>query len=351
MYAPPEVGPLKGLRFAWLTVFFLFHTVAQSQATLPVRTQESQFGEEKVWNSTLLYMEFGVDNGTHGIKSYSPVFIVANTQDANTLQIANGLIEDQGTNPVSGDVGPTEVGDQSPSSPSSSPTDSDRSASSSTSSLDASSEESSSSGSGGLSKGAIAGIAVGVIVGVAVIAAALVWFLCLRRRRRNGGPGGLAGGYGGADGSRAAVMMTEKEAAVGLSSESRDRPSLTQDQMARAGDRGLDSLEHSRGLSGAGVSYSPYADQAVPSSPSSGAAPPGMALTTDGNQGEASPAGLHHPHQHQRSVTGTPTPISSRYAHLVEEGMTEDEIRRLEEEERQLDAAIEEAGNRHTPTR
>ena len=46
---------------------------------------------------------------------------------------------------------------------------------------------------------------------------------------------------------------------------------------------------------------------------------------------------------------GAPTPtsvIASRYAHLVEEGMTEEEIRRLEEEERQLDAAIENAGRR-----
>lgn len=41
----------------------------------------------------------------------------------------------------------------------------------------------------------------------------------------------------------------------------------------------------------------------------------------------------------------SPTPpISSRYAHLVEEGMTDEEIRRLEEEERALDVAIEDAG-------
>lgn len=36
------------------------------------------------------------------------------------------------------------------------------------------------------------------------------------------------------------------------------------------------------------------------------------------------------------------TAISERYAHLVEEGMTEEELRRLEEEERALDEAIEE---------
>jgi hypothetical protein len=45
------------------------------------------------------------------------------------------------------------------------------------------------------------------------------------------------------------------------------------------------------------------------------------------------------------SGTRSPTPpISQRYAHLIEEGMTEDEIRRLDEEERHLDVAIETAG-------
>ena len=42
-------------------------------------------------------------------------------------------------------------------------------------------------------------------------------------------------------------------------------------------------------------------------------------------------------------------PATSRYAHLVEEGMTDAEIRRLEEEERHLDEAIEDAG-RHRRT-
>jgi hypothetical protein len=42
----------------------------------------------------------------------------------------------------------------------------------------------------------------------------------------------------------------------------------------------------------------------------------------------------------------TPRGLTTPYAHLVEEGMTEDEIRRLEDEERQLDAAIEQAGRR-----
>lgn len=48
------------------------------------------------------------------------------------------------------------------------------------------------------------------------------------------------------------------------------------------------------------------------------------------------------PSKHSR--TNTPSGIAQQYAHLVEEGMTNDEIRRLEEEERALDEAIEQAG-------
>lgn len=52
--------------------------------------------------------------------------------------------------------------------------------------------------------------------------------------------------------------------------------------------------------------------------------------------------------QSRDSLTGRHTPVglSSSVAALVEEGMTEEEIRRLEEEERALDRAIEEAGRR-----
>ncbi|KAJ0121268.1 hypothetical protein J7T55_008431 [Diaporthe amygdali] len=53
-------------------------------------------------------------------------------------------------------------------------------------------------------------------------------------------------------------------------------------------------------------------------------------------------AGASQPRGHARSTT--PSGISGQYAHLVEEGMTDDEIRRLEEEERVLDEAIEQAG-------
>lgn len=53
-------------------------------------------------------------------------------------------------------------------------------------------------------------------------------------------------------------------------------------------------------------------------------------------------ASSSQPSGHGRS--NTPSGIAQQYAHLVEEGMTEDEIRRLEAEERALDEAIEQAG-------
>lgn len=51
-----------------------------------------------------------------------------------------------------------------------------------------------------------------------------------------------------------------------------------------------------------------------------------------------------------RARSTTPSGISGRYAHLVEDGMTDEEIRRLEEEERALDEAIEQSNTgRATP--
>lgn len=51
-----------------------------------------------------------------------------------------------------------------------------------------------------------------------------------------------------------------------------------------------------------------------------------------------------------RARSTTPSGISRRYAHLIEDGMTDEEIRRLEEEERALDEAIEQrATGRATP--
>lgn len=76
-------------------------------------------------------------------------------------------------------------------------------------------------------------------------------------------------------------------------------------------------------------------DELQPISPES-AREQGGAAGGSGGGASSQPAGHGRP--------TTPSGISGQYAHLVEEGMTEDEIRRLEEEERVLDEAIEQAG-------
>lgn len=67
-----------------------------------------------------------------------------------------------------------------------------------------------------------------------------------------------------------------------------------------------------------------------------GAAPGAAAAGVSGGASSSQPS------KHSRS--NTPSGIAQQYAHLVEEGMTDDEIRRLEAEERALDEAIEQAG-------
>lgn len=78
-------------------------------------------------------------------------------------------------------------------------------------------------------------------------------------------------------------------------------------------------------------------DEMQPISPESAHENGGAAGTGAGVGGSSS-----QPTRHSRS--NTPSGIAQQYAHLVEEGMTDDEIRRLEQEERALDEAIEQAG-------
>ncbi|GAP84936.1 putative Kin of IRRE-like protein 3 [Rosellinia necatrix] len=228
----------------------------------------------------------------------------------------------------------------------------------------------------GLSTGGKAGIAVGVTLVGLLAAGLLVWLLWFRRRRRGGA--GAGGGGGGAsahhrrglhrrhlppgmssyasDGDMHGIMA-DKEIPVRLGSASR--------QSAYGGARA--STDH----------YAPYSDTSVaPPSP----VPPHAHAHTHTHSHSHS-----HSHSHLREVTSseaavdvpaspghvdpsqtrggigigiggggtvsrpvsTPAPvIASRYAHLVEEGMTAEQVRQLEDEERQLDAAIENAGHR-----
>lgn len=77
--------------------------------------------------------------------------------------------------------------------------------------------------------------------------------------------------------------------------------------------------------------------------------------TEENNTSEEAPSAHASPEMRPagfaRARSTTPSGISGRYAHLIEDGMTDDEIRRLEEEERALDEAIEQAATtgRTTP--
>lgn len=196
------------------------------------------------------------------------------------------------------------------------------------------------SGSSGLNTGAIAGIAVAcAIVGLALLGAA-VWFLCFRRRRNSHGALHQNNGYA-SDGMGPGVMADKELPHVTDSPHSAYAPdrslhaphNLARNSVGGAGAAagvgvGTGLMEGAGHVTHAGEdSYAPYSDHTPP---------PGV---VGADRGPASsqtslPAG----------GTNSPTPISNRYAHLVEEGMTDDEIRRLEEEERALDMAIEDHG-------
>lgn len=211
------------------------------------------------------------------------------------------------------------------------------------------SSSNSNNASTGLSTGAIAGIAVACgLVGLALIGGA-VWFLCFRRRRTSHAALGQSNGYA-SDGVGA--IMADKEmphattdsphsAYAADRSQLHDPHETARSSMVGAGAIGAGTgLISGGGRGGHGAAqggddaYAPYSDHTPP--------PPGVAARGLGSEGTG-------PMDSQTSLpTGgarSPTPpTSTRYAHLVEEGMTADEIRRLEEEERALDMAIEDAG-------
>ncbi|CAG7564581.1 unnamed protein product [Fusarium equiseti] len=155
-----------------------------------------------------------------------------------------------------------------------------------------------SSGGGGLSTGATAGIAVGAVIGGLLLIGALVWFI-LRRRRRSKEP--------------SEEYITQQTYAVDkeIHGRSSDSPN------------------------------SPYSDEHHMQPIAVGNVDRGVASTP--------PLGRSSVGSHDRGANSgvqTPQGMSSNVAHLVEDGMTADEIRRLEEEERQLDDEIERAARR-----
>lgn len=208
----------------------------------------------------------------------------------------------------------------------------------------------------GLPMGAIIGIAVGCgLVGLALIGG-LVWLFLRRRKAKEAAE---LGGYGGPGRTRTDELIAEKEGNAGL--ETSPHSPYSDDGITGAAAGGAyrahenGSVHRGAGSSAAAAaavahhphqspsqtqavprSYTPYSDRhsAGVGSPSTRA---GSIVHPDTSRGNV-----------ESPVPGRATPhaLPAQYAHLVEEGMTEAEIRRLEEEERQLDAAIEQAGRR-----
>ncbi|KFH40452.1 hypothetical protein ACRE_088770 [Hapsidospora chrysogenum ATCC 11550] len=178
------------------------------------------------------------------------------------------------------------------------------------------------SGSSGaaLSNGAIAGIAVGGFIFLSLIGL-LVWFL-LRRRRKNKNKllpgGGVRNDLSHATQDASNVYMADKAA----------------DDVVIG--------EHSP--------HSPYSDdgQFQHAPLARGRAPHHDAGHHQHQQEQEQPQPRRSHADDTDGVTQREGAASRNYQHLVEEGMTAEDIRRLEEEERQLDAEIERAAGRRS---
>ncbi|KAJ6446099.1 hypothetical protein O9K51_00866 [Purpureocillium lavendulum] len=188
-----------------------------------------------------------------------------------------------------------------------------------------------SGGGGGLSAGAIAGIAVGGAV-VLILICALAWFL-LRRRRRSRDQ--HAGDYKPGHHTPNAAYLEDKDLHTGQVADSPRSPYSEDGQgvprlapLPAAATAPLAVHGHATGDDTAEYRNSATAASFDPYRRSDAAGSRGNLTDTDARS------------------TQTPQNVSRNVAHLVEDGMTEDEIRRLEEEERQLDAEIERAGRR-----
>jgi hypothetical protein len=163
-----------------------------------------------------------------------------------------------------------------------------------------------------------------VSVGGLLILGVLLWFFVFRRRssKKNNAHHSMMPSYDSDSGVHA--MMPDKEIPVALARSS----SSPRSAYVGSGGEGRPSADHP---------YTPYSDRAPDHQHHQ------RHLPTTGPAAATSQTDI------SIVSTATGTGATTRYAHLVEEGMTEQEIRQLEYEERQLDAAIEHAGRRETP--
>ena len=215
-----------------------------------------------------------------------------------------------------------------------------------TSAGDDSDKSSSGKAHGGLSQGGVIGVAVGAAVAGLLIIAGLI-LLLLRRRRRAKGKNTLSPGYSAQQSTNDFMGDKEPHSRVvesphdahahhlqshslqELNPQSHDHRQHQQVPLHHDMDNNLntetDSL-HQRSLAhenDRGSPYQPYHDS------------PRATGATTAVAGERS-----------SSRAQTPSGVPHSVAHLVEDGMTEEQIRRLEEEERELDAEIERSERR-----
>lgn len=217
------------------------------------------------------------------------------------------------------------------------------------------SSSSSGGGSGGLAPGAIAGIVIGSVLGVALIGF-LIWFFLRRRRRRADHVSD--GAYG--TGHNPHEYLADKETHARVT-ESPHSP-YTDDGQHQHSQHHLHEQQSqpqeqhhlSREL------HQDDHDDAFETAAAAAAVPASAISATDHHQPPFAPYREENMSTASRSVedmtrsgaggprSSTPN-VNSNVSHLIEDGMTEDEIRRLEEEEMALDAAIEQAGPRRKP--
>jgi hypothetical protein len=195
---------------------------------------------------------------------------------------------------------------------------------------DSSNSDSASGGGGGgrLSPGAIAGISVGGVV-VLIAFAVLLWFFLRRRRSKAKSHGELSQSPNPSN-----HYIGSKEGNDGdlNSPYSEDGANITQQTP-------LDPNAPRSLAIDPPAPFAQYRDAAGDRSNLARAGTNTSISTHSHSPVESGSRGLP-----ERSDTAMSS--NHRVAHLVEEGMTEEDIRRLEEEERQLDVEIERAGRR-----
>ncbi|KAK0737654.1 hypothetical protein B0T21DRAFT_169582 [Apiosordaria backusii] len=191
----------------------------------------------------------------------------------------------------------------------------------------------------GLELGAIIGIAVGCGLAGLLAVLGIIWFIVRRRQQKQDL---LPVGSFNSD-NRGDDLMAEKEARTGVDVDASPNSPYSDDGHANGAYPPGTAV-----ITTAAAAIPPHQDQSrsyTPYSDRPGAAAgatPSIRTDSIAQNDEGARANVPSPIPGRATPRGLTTP----YAHLVEEGMTEEEIRRLEEEERQLDAAIEQAGRR-----